>query len=199
MTVRLDNVSTDPLSPQAGLPAPGSGVSGGLDGAAVPAAIDRGLFRRVAGRFATGICVVSTSSQGIDHAMTVSAFNSVSLRPLLVMVCVEKITRFHESVLESGRWVVSVLGDDAEPLSRWFAEKGRPTHAQMADYGHHPGPATGMPVLDAAIAVIECRTWAVYDGGDHDVVLGEVLAVAADAEPRSPLLYVEGRYRRLAD
>jgi flavin reductase (DIM6/NTAB) family NADH-FMN oxidoreductase RutF len=193
--VRLGYVSTDPLTPEADSLVPGVESSAN----SVPAAIDRMLFRRVTGRFATGICVVSTSFDGIDHAMTVSAFNSVSLEPLLVMVCVEKITRFHEAVLQSGAWAVSVLGEDAEPLSRWFAEKGRPTHAQMADHRHHPGPVTGMPVLEAAIAVIECRTWAVYDGGDHDVVLGEVVGVSADPDPRGPLLYVEGRYRRLAD
>ncbi len=162
-------------------------------------AVDPMVFRRVAGRFATGICVVATSSGGVDHAMTVSAFNSVSLDPLFVMVCVEKVARFHEAVLESGRWAVSVLGEDAEPVSRWFAEKGRPTHAQMADHRHHRGPATGMPVLDVAIAVIECRTWAVYDGGDHDIILGAVLAVSADAAQRNPLLYLEGHYRRVAD
>ncbi len=195
-------MSTDPLTPEADSLVPGNDWAPAVDDSAalaVPVAIDRMLFRRVTGRFATGICVVSTSSGGIDHAMTVSAFNSVSLEPLLVMVCVEKITRFHEAVLESGAWAVSVLGEDAEPLSRWFAEKGRPTHAQMADHRHYPGPMTGMPVLEAAIAVIECRTWAVYDGGDHDVVLGEVVGVSADSDPRGPLLYVEGRYRRLAD
>lgn len=196
MTVRLQGVSTEPLEPEADSLTPRAAEPATADTAA---AIDRMMFRRVAGRFATGICVVSTSFGGIDHAMTVSAFNSVSLDPLLVMVCVEKITRFHESVLESGLWAVSVLGEDAEPLSRWFAEKGRPTHAQMADHRHHPGPVTGMPVLDVAIAVIECRTWAVHDGGDHDIVLGEVIGVSADADPRGPLLYVEGKYRRLAD
>ena len=161
--------------------------------------IARADFRRVAGRFATGICVVATHDRGIDYAMTVSAFTSVSLDPLLVMVCVEKITRFHEAVLSSGAWTVSVLPDDAEEVSRWFAEKGRPTLEQFADYDHHPGPVTGMPVLDMAIAVIECRNRAVYDGGDHDIVVADVVGVSADPAPRRPLLYVEGRYRRLAD
>lgn len=129
--------------------------------------------------------------------MTVSAFNSVSLDPLLVLVCVEKITRFHEAVLGSGLWAVSMLSDDADDVARWFAEKARPTGGQMADYAHHPGPATGMPVLDQAMAVIECRTRAVYDGGDHDILLGDVLGVWSDPSPRRPLLYFEGGYRQL--
>jgi flavin reductase (DIM6/NTAB) family NADH-FMN oxidoreductase RutF len=92
-----------------------------------------------------------------------------------------------------------VLPDDAEPVSRWFAEKGRPAVRQFDDHAHHPGAVTGMPVLDVAIAVIECRTRAVYDGGDHDIVLGEVVGVWADPVPRRPLLHVEGRYRTLGD
>ena len=162
-------------------------------------AVSRDDFRRACGRFATGICVAATTDRGIAYAMTVSALTSVSLDPLLVLVCVEKITRFHEAVLSSGAWTVSVLPDDAEEVSRWFAEKGRPTLDQFADYDHHPGPVTGMPVLDMAIAVIECRNRAVYDGGDHDIVVAHVVGVSADPAPRRPLLYVEGRYRRLAD
>jgi flavin reductase (DIM6/NTAB) family NADH-FMN oxidoreductase RutF len=158
---------------------------------------DTHAFRRVAGRFTTGISVVATKDAGIDYAMTVSAFTSVSLEPLMVLICVEKVTRFHRAVASSGLWAVSMLSDDAEDVARWFAEKGRPTARQLADYPHHPGPATGMPVLDCAMAVIECRTEAVYEGGDHDIVLGEVLGVSADQAARQPLLYFEGGYRQL--
>lgn len=159
--------------------------------------MDQQHFRRVASRFATGICVAATRHRDVEHAMTVSAFNSVSLDPLLVLVCVEKITRFHEAVLGSGSWAVSVLSDDAEDVARWFAEKARPTGRQMADYAHRPGAVTGMPVLDQAMAVIECRTHAVYDGGDHDILLGEVVGLWSDPAPRRPLVYFEGGYRQL--
>ena len=162
-----------------------------------PDAVDERHFRRVASRFTTGICVVATRYRDVEHAMTVSAFNSVSLDPLLVLVCVEKITRFHEAVLGSGSWAVSMLSDDAEDVARWFAEKARPTGRQMADYAHRPGPVTGMPVLEQAMAVIECRTRAVYDGGDHDILLGDVVGLWSDPSPRRPLLYFEGGYRQL--
>ena len=154
-------------------------------------------FRHVVGKFATGICIASTHDDGIDYAMTVSAFTSVSLDPLRVLVCVEKITRFHRAVLNAGLWAVSVLRDDAEDVSRWFAEKGRPTQRQFADYQHSPAPVSGMPVLDSAMAVVECRTVAVYDGGDHDILLGEVIGVFADPHGGQPLLYFEGKYRTL--
>ena len=172
--------------------------AGSVDASAA-GAVSRDDFRRVCGRFATGIAVAATSDRGVDYAMTVSAFTSVSLDPLLVLVCVEKITRFHEAVLASGVWTISVLPEDAESVSRWFAEKGRPTKGQFADHAHHPGAVTGMPVLDIATAVIECRTWSVHDGGDHDIVVGEVVGVSADPAGRRPLLYVEGHYRKLAE
>ena len=162
-----------------------------------PGAVDQRAFRDAASRFPTGISVVATTHNGIDHAMTVSAFTSVSLDPVLVLICVEKITRFHEAVLASGSWAVSVLSDDAEEVSRWFAEKGRPTERQLADYSYHRGAATAMPVLDIAMAVMECRTRAVYDGGDHDILLGDVVGLRVDAAPRTPLVYFEGGYRQL--
>jgi flavin reductase (DIM6/NTAB) family NADH-FMN oxidoreductase RutF len=159
--------------------------------------LDADAFRRVAGRFATGIAVVTTRHDGVDHAMTVNAFTSVSLEPLVVLICVEKITRFHRAVMASGVWAMSMLSEDAEQASRWFAEKARPTGGQLADYTYRPGPATGMPVLDIAMAVIECRTRAVQDGGDHDVVLGDVVGLWADPAARRPLVYFEGRYGQL--
>jgi flavin reductase (DIM6/NTAB) family NADH-FMN oxidoreductase RutF len=162
-----------------------------------PTVLDVDAFRGVAGRFATGISVVATRNDGVDHAMTLNAFTSVSLKPLVVLICVEKITRFHRAVMASGAWAMSMLSDDAEQASRWFAEKARPTGGQLADYTYHPGAATGMPVLDMAMAVIECRTRAVHDGGDHDVVLGDVVGLWTDPAARPPLVYFEGRYRQL--
>ena len=69
--------------------------------------VDAADFRRVVGHFASSVTVVTTSAAGIDHAMTASAFTSVSLEPLLVLVCVDKDARFHDAVLESGWWAVS--------------------------------------------------------------------------------------------
>lgn len=149
------------------------------------------------GRFATGILVISTRVDDVDHAMTVNAFTSVSLEPLLVLFCAEKIARFHDAVLASGQWAVSILGDDAEEASRWFATRGRPLDGQMEGWPHHPGDKTGAPILDAAIAALECRTTAVYDGGDHSIVLGEVLSADIPRPDGRPLLYYEGRYRTL--
>jgi flavin reductase (DIM6/NTAB) family NADH-FMN oxidoreductase RutF len=161
--------------------------------------VDRTDFRRVAGRFASGIVVVSTSLGGIGHAMTVTAFTSVSLDPLLVLFCAEKIARFHDAVLAAGTWAVSVLNEDSEKTARWLATRGRPLEGQLDAFRHHRGPVTGAPILDDALAAMECRTTAVHDGGDHSIVVGEVLAVSEPGPGSGPLLYYSSGYRRLGD
>jgi flavin reductase (DIM6/NTAB) family NADH-FMN oxidoreductase RutF len=161
--------------------------------------VDRGDFRRVAGRFATGIAVVTASIDGIGHAMTVTAFTSVSLDPLLVLFCAEKIARFHDAVLNAGTWAVSVLDEESEKTARWLATRGRPLEGQLAAIRHHPGPETGAPILDEALAAMECRTTAVHDGGDHSIVVGEVIGVSEPRPAGRPLLYYGSGYRRLTD
>jgi flavin reductase (DIM6/NTAB) family NADH-FMN oxidoreductase RutF len=174
--------------------------------------VDHASFRRAAGQFASGIVVVTTRG---GHAMTVSAFTSVSLDPPLVLFCAEKIARFHDAVLAEGSWAVSILAEDDEKTARWLATRGRPMDGQLDGVAHHPGPATGAPLLDDALAVLECRTTAVHDAGDHTIVVGEVEAVtsppetpetpqtpearphAPEARPRGPLLHYSGAYRRL--
>jgi flavin reductase (DIM6/NTAB) family NADH-FMN oxidoreductase RutF len=168
-------------------------------------AVDDAAFRRAAGQFPAGIVVVSTSLDGNGHAMTVSAFTSVSLEPRLVLFCAEKIARFHDAVLEAGFWAVCVLDQESEKIARWLATRGRPLEGQLDTIAHRPGPLTGAPILDGVLAAMECRTTAVHDGGDHSIVVGEVLGVSepvnGDGEAgggTGPLIHHVGRYRRLA-
>ena len=158
--------------------------------------MDHASFRRAAGQFASGIVVVTTRG---GHAMTVSAFTSVSLDPPLVLFCAEKIARFHDAVLAEGTWAVSVLAEDNEKTARWLATRGRPLDGQLDGVAHHPGPVTGAPVLDDALAVLECRTTAVHDAGDHSIVVGRVEAAVGPSDPgeRGPLVHYSGAYRRL--
>lgn len=156
-------------------------------------------FRRVAGRFPSGIMVVSTSLDGVGHAMTVTAFSSVSLDPQLVLFCAEKIARFHDAVLAAGAWAVCVLDEGSEKTARWLATRGRPLDGQLDAIRHQPGPLTGAPILQDALAVMECRTTAVHDGGDHSIVVGEVLAVSEPNPVGRPLVYYNSAYHRVAD
>jgi flavin reductase (DIM6/NTAB) family NADH-FMN oxidoreductase RutF len=156
--------------------------------------VDPDEFRRAVGRFATGIAIVSTVADGVDHAMTVNAFTSVSLDPLLVLFCAEKIARFHDVVISAGEWAVSVLGAEGQDASQWFATRGRPLERQLTGWQTVRGPRTGTAIFTSAIAALECRTQAVHDGGDHSIVVGEVLGVSRPNADDRPLLYYEGRY-----
>ncbi|MFC6081349.1 flavin reductase family protein [Sphaerisporangium aureirubrum] len=158
--------------------------------------VTQSVFRAVAGRFATGIAVVTTLADGVDHAMTVNSFASVSLEPLLVLVCVEKVARFHDAVLSAGVWGVSILGEDGEAASRAFATRGRTLEGWLDRWSHRRG-TLGLALFDTAIATLECRTTAVHDGGDHSIVVGAVVTATLPRDA-PPLVYHEGHYRHLA-
>ena len=157
--------------------------------------LDRLQYRRVVGRFATGVTVVTTAVDGEQYAMTCNSFTSVSLEPVLVLFCAEKIARFHDAVLSTGQWAVSVLAQGQERISTQFAVRGRPIGDQFVEVPHTRGPITGAAVLDGAVAALECRTVSTVDAGDHVVVVGEVLGLSVPDPAGEPLLYYEGRYR----
>ena len=159
---------------------------------------DVDLFRAAMGRFATGVTVITTRTGDRDHAMTASALTSVSLEPLLVLVCVEREARFHDAVVEAGIWGISVLSSHDRPAADWLATRGRPLHGQLDRIAHHPGPETGVALLDGALSTFECRTTEVHPGGDHSIVVGEVVSVTTAAHPGEALLYYRGRYETLA-
>ncbi|MGH3343112.1 MAG: flavin reductase family protein [Carbonactinosporaceae bacterium] len=154
-------------------------------------------FRQAAGRFATGIAIVTARSDGIDHAMTANAFTSVSLDPLLALVCVERDARFHDAVVGAGAWAVSVLPASAHEASVWFATRGRPLENQLENYPHVRGDRTGAAILEDALAFVECQTIAVHPGGDHSIVVGEVRSVGTPNPEAGPLVYFRGSYRSL--
>jgi len=160
----------------------------------VTQALDALEYRRVVGRFATGVTVVTSLLDGEHHAMTCNSFTSVSLDPVLVLFCPEKIARFHDVVLSARHWAVSVLAQGQEGASRQFARRGRTIEDQFADVPHTYGPLTGSIVLDGALASLECRTVSTTDAGDHTVVIGEVLGLGVPDPHAAPLLYYEGRY-----
>jgi flavin reductase (DIM6/NTAB) family NADH-FMN oxidoreductase RutF len=166
----------------------------------LPAAdpIRQRLFRDAMGQFATGVTLVTTRApDGADHAITANSVTSVSLDPLLVLVCVERASRLHDAVLESGLWAVSVLGLDGEPVSRRLARRGHDTDGALAGVPHSRGRHTGALMLDTALATVECRTVAAHPGGDHTVLIGAVLATATPRPDAPPLIWHRGRYTAL--
>ena len=159
---------------------------------------DVDVFRRAMARFASGVTVLTTRVRDLDHAMTANALTSVSLEPLLLLVCVEREARFHDAVVESGVWGISVLSAHDRPGADWLATRGRPMHGQLDRIPHHSGPQTGVALLDGALSTFECRTTAVHPAGDHSIVVGEVVSVTTTDHPGEALLYYRGRYDTLA-
>lgn len=155
--------------------------------------VDQSAFRGALGRFASGVTVVTTVLDGVDHAMTASAFTSVSLDPPLVLVCSHKSSRFHDAVLDSGIWSVSILAEEGMAASAWFAHKGRPLDTQFEGIAHHRGDS-GAVLLDQSLAWLECTTETVVDGGDHTVLIGAVTGAGVHEEPDDPLLYYRSHY-----
>jgi flavin reductase (DIM6/NTAB) family NADH-FMN oxidoreductase RutF len=154
-------------------------------------------FREAVSRFPTGLTVVTCRCDGVDHGMTASSFVSVSLDPLLVLVSVERATRFHDAVQDANEWSVSILPEQAVAAARWFATRGRPLADQFANVPHHRGRVTGTVILDGALAGIECRTWRSVPAGDHDLLVGEVCALELPDDVPPPLLYHRRSYRSL--
>ena len=155
--------------------------------------VDLTTLRGALGRFASGVTVVTTVLDGVDHAMTASAFTSVSLDPPQVLVCSQRTSRFHEAVMESGIWGVSILSDRGRAASAWFAHSGRPLEGQLDDVPHHRG-ALGVPLLDASLAWLECRTIGAHDGGTHTILVGEVTWAGVQDEDDDPLLHYRSSY-----
>ena len=152
-------------------------------------AINPDEFREAMAQFACGVTVVSTVQGGVDHAMTASAFTSVSLDPPLVLVCVDKSTRFHQAVALSRAWGASILGGSQQPLARWLATRGRPLAGQLDAHPHRRGEHTGAALLDHALCRLECRTWEMYDGGDHTIVVGEVVWLEVGSTEEAALVW----------
>jgi flavin reductase len=161
-------------------------------------ALDPDRFREGLSHFASGVTVVTTLQGGVDHAMTANAFTSVSLDPPLVLVCVEKSARFHQAVALSRYWGASVLAGPQVDIARWLATRGRPLEGQLEQIPHHRGEHTGAALLEAALCRVECRTWEMYDGGDHTIVVGEVVGVDVGDPTEDALMYFRSEFGRLA-
>ena len=149
-------------------------------------------FRNALSRFPSGVTVVTTKdAAGNLHGITVSAFCSVSLAPPLVLICIEKVTASHASFVESGVFVVNVLSESQRNLSERFAA---PAEDKFSDIEFHPGIA-GVPVLNHALANVECRLKHAYDGGDHTIFVGDIESVTLDEG--HPLVYFNHGYAGL--
>jgi len=149
-------------------------------------------FRRVMGQFATGVTVVTTRLGDQVHGLTANAVCSVSLEPLLVLVCVEHTADSYPLLEKSGIFAVNILSGEQEDLSRLFASSIEDKAARLKAMGHRTA-ATGAPIIEGCLAYLDCRIVAAYPGGDHTIFVGQV-EEAEVTEDAPPLVFFRGRY-----
>jgi flavin reductase (DIM6/NTAB) family NADH-FMN oxidoreductase RutF len=165
-----------------------------VGGTAASAPHDGKVLRSVFGKFATGVTVVAAGRE-VPCGMTANSFTSVSVLPPLVLVCVNRTAAIHQAVLESGSFAVSMLSAHQEHIARYFADRSRPRGlAEFDSVDWMPGPGTGSPTIDGALGWLDCSLAASYDGGDHAIFLGSVLASGC-GPAHDPLLFFGGFHR----
>ncbi|MCS0639814.1 flavin reductase family protein [Streptomyces sp. LP05-1] len=154
-------------------------------------------LRESMSRFATGVIVLSVGGEHI-HGMTANAFSSVSLDPPTVLCCVAHSAVMHKALLSTRTFGVSVLGAEQEQTARYFADKRRPLGPEQFDgVAWRPGEVTGAPLLDGAVAWLECELADIHDSGDHAIFIGKVVHSAVAAPENSGLLFYEGGFRQI--
>jgi len=151
--------------------------------------LDKASFRHAMSHFASGVTIMTTTAAGRMHGMTVSAFSSQSLDPLLILVSVERSTVMHRLVTQSRAFAINILGEQAEGTARFFADNAREGSFQLG--------VTGAPILKEATGYLEATVHSTLDAGDHTVIVGQVVAMAIGSG-KAPLIYYRSGYRTLA-
>lgn len=160
-----------------------------------PEAVERARnFRDVLGRFASGVTVVTTTSNGVPVGMTCQSFSSVSLDPPLVLFVPAKTSRAWPMIQRAGTFCVNFLADDQAELSNTMASRGID---KFADVDWTPSPGTGSPILPGTLGYVDCTIHAAHESGDHYVVIGKVVDLKV-AEAEKPLLFFQGKYASTA-
>jgi len=154
---------------------------------------DPRTLRDALGCFATGVTVVTClDERGAPVGLTANSFTSVSLDPPLLLVCVGRTASSAAALTSATHFAVNVLQTGQQPASIRFAARGEDRFTATPWSPGEYGP----PVLRDSLGVFECAAHAVHEGGDHHIVVGEVLRASFDSA-LDPLLYFRGRYRRL--
>ncbi|RLQ20409.1 flavin reductase [Seongchinamella sediminis] len=155
--------------------------------------IDGRELRNALGRFATGVCVVTTvDNNGNALGMTANSFSSVSLDPPLVLWSLQNGSDVYQAYASPRRFAINVLNDQQMDLSNQYARKGD----HILDPAHFRQGRHGAPIIRGALVSFECELHAAHEGGDHLIIVGRVLDVSSKPGG-DPLLFFSGAYRQL--
>ena len=153
-------------------------------------AIEATRMREVLAHYPTGVVVITAPGDPAPAGLAVGSFTSVSLDPPLVGFFVGKGSSTWPLIEAAGRFCANILGDHQEEVCRVFAAKGADRFAAIS----WRSGSSGSPIIDDAVAWVDCRIWATYEAGDHTIYIGRV--IAGDAREGAPLLYYRGGYGR---
>lgn len=156
-----------------------------------PLSPDSATFRTVLGHFATGVVLVTALDGDEPVGMACNSFTSVSLDPPLVLFCAAKNSSTWPRIQGAGKWAANFLDEDGEEICRLFAQKGADRFARIS---YSPG-RTGSPIIEDALAFVDCETVDEHDAGDHLIVVGKVVELGYQSEVK-PLLFYRGGYGR---
>lgn len=155
--------------------------------------LDSRVFRNTIGLFATGVTVVAVEVEGQIYGMTANAVASVSLEPMLVLVCVQKDAHLMGFLPRAGGFSINILSEQQQDLSSYFAHMWPDPEPPPFAFTSWLGGLR----LEGAIGAIACRTREFLEGGDHWIVVGEVIGLYRAENPANPLLYYRGQYRHI--
>jgi flavin reductase (DIM6/NTAB) family NADH-FMN oxidoreductase RutF len=155
-------------------------------------------FRKAMGCFATGVTIITLDLEGEVHGMTANVFASVSLDPPLLLVCVDHNARTHAHMHAKKRFGVNILAEHQRVISEYYA---RPVHiherAEEEAGARFDRTAQGTPILNGALAYLECKLQSAQDAGDHTIFIAEVEEVVV--RQGDPLLFFRGKYRKIGE
>ena len=158
--------------------------------------IEQHHFRRVCGKYATGITIVTVlDTSGAPHGMTANSFTSVSLEPMLILVCVDQRAKLLPLLEKKRRFGVSVLKQGQEAISEYFAKGEQSAEAEERLSIRYDWKHGGIPLLEDTLLRLPCSVVASYITGDHTIFVGEV--ESAEMSEGEPLVFYRGEYRKI--
>lgn len=155
--------------------------------------VDTKLFRAVCGQFLTGVAVVTTVVDGQSAGLTINSFASVSLEPPLVLFCLHVNSGVRKALRHTSGFAVNILAEDQERISRTFASGTGPRFSNLRTHS----ATTGAPIFDDSLAYLDCRYWYEMDGGDHAIIIGEVVDLGVLRQDTNPLAFFRSAHTQL--
>lgn len=155
-------------------------------------------FKGALGSWASGVTVVTTRLDGLVYGITVSSFASLSVDPLLITVSLADTNHLPGMIKKSKQFAVSILAADQQDISAYFAKSGRDPHKAFEPPVKASPWHTGSPIIEGAIAHLDCELEQAVQGGDHTIAIGRVIGAAFDPA-KQPLVYFRRAYRSVSE